>query len=68
MAIFLFRENHNSLRVIVLGAKSVEGVGEAVNSDANSDPKQLARQLLSEGLDVDSVVAQSGRVITYFLT
>jgi hypothetical protein len=41
-------------------AKSVEGVGEAVNSDANSDLKQLARQLLSEGLDVDAVAEESG--------
>lgn len=41
-------------------AKSVEGVGEAVNSDANSDPKQLARQLLSEGLGVDAVAEESG--------
>ena len=37
-------------------SQASEGVREAVDSD----PKQLARQLLSEGLDVDSVVAQSG--------
>lgn len=37
-------------------AESVKGASEA----AASDSKQLARQLLSEGLDVDSVVAQSG--------
>ena len=37
-------------------SQALEGVREAVDSG----PKRLARQLLSEGLDVDSVVAQSG--------
>ena len=33
---------------------------EAVSEVAASDPKQLARQLLSEGLDVDAVAEESG--------
>ena len=41
-------------------SQALEGVGEAVNSDANSDPKHRARQLLSEGLGIDAVAEESG--------